>query len=229
MPIVDSHCHASISWYEPIEVLVDQMDRNGVDHAVLVQIMGQTDNSYLLDCLRRVPGRFAVVVLVDPGRADAGEQLARLAARGASGVRLPAAARSPGPDPLAVWRAAERLGLAVSCAGTSGELSSAEFANLVQAVPDLPIVLEHLGSVSAPDADPAQAASRRRAFGLARFPGVFIKVPGLGEFCRRSMPITEPFPFVLPVPPLLDLAFGAFGPGRMMWGSDYPPMSGREG
>ena len=70
---------------------------------------------------------------------------------------------------------------------------------------------------------------RRRALGLARFPHVFIKVPGLGEFCRRSMPVTEPFPFVLPVPPLLDLAFGAFGPGRMMWGSDYPPVSGREG
>jgi L-fuconolactonase len=25
------------------------------------------------------------------------------------------------------------------------------------------------------------------------------------------------------------MAYEAFGPGRMMWGSDYPPVSGREG
>ena len=29
--------------------------------------------------------------------------------------------------------------------------------------------------------------------------------------------------------PLPDLALEAFGPDRMMWGSDYPPVSGREG
>ena len=31
------------------------------------------------------------------------------------------------------------------------------------------------------------------------------------------------------VPPLLELAYDAFGPRRMMWGSDYPPVSEREG
>jgi predicted TIM-barrel fold metal-dependent hydrolase len=31
------------------------------------------------------------------------------------------------------------------------------------------------------------------------------------------------------VPPLVDLAYKAFGPRRMMWGSDYPPVGGREG
>jgi L-fuconolactonase len=43
------------------------------------------------------------------------------------------------------------------------------------------------------------------------------------------MPATEPSPFVQPIAPLLDWAFDAFGAGRMMWGSDYPPVSGREG
>ena len=41
--------------------------------------------------------------------------------------------------------------------------------------------------------------------------------------------MTEPFPFERPVPPLLEEAYAAFGPHRMMWGSDYPPVSGREG
>ena len=30
-------------------------------------------------------------------------------------------------------------------------------------------------------------------------------------------------------PPLIEMAYDAFGPRRMMWGSDYPPVSGREG
>jgi L-fuconolactonase len=43
------------------------------------------------------------------------------------------------------------------------------------------------------------------------------------------MPVAEPFPFETPIPPLLELAYVAFGPDRMMWGSDFPPVSGREG
>ena len=31
------------------------------------------------------------------------------------------------------------------------------------------------------------------------------------------------------IPPLVDMALEAFGPKRMMWGSDYPPVSSREG
>ncbi|MCH7786517.1 MAG: amidohydrolase family protein [Chloroflexi bacterium] len=30
-------------------------------------------------------------------------------------------------------------------------------------------------------------------------------------------------------PPLIEMAYDAFGSRRMMWGSDYPPVSGREG
>ena len=30
-------------------------------------------------------------------------------------------------------------------------------------------------------------------------------------------------------PRLIEMAYDAFGPRRMMWGSDYPPVSGREG
>jgi len=34
---------------------------------------------------------------------------------------------------------------------------------------------------------------------------------------------------VEPIPPLLPSAYAAFGANRMMWGSDYPPVSMREG
>lgn len=229
MPIVDSHCHVSPVWYEPVESLLFQMDRNGVDHAVLIQMMGQANNQYQMECLRRYPGRFASVVIVDTDRPDAVETLARLAEEGASGVRLRPTTRSPGDDPFAIWRAAERLGLAVSCGGSAADFAAEEFARLIQAVPQLPIVIEHLASVSQPDADPSQAELRRRAFELARFPNVYIKIHGLGEFCRRALPVRQPFPFEQPIPSLLEEVYQAFGAARMMWGSDYPPVSGREG
>ena len=229
MPIVDSHCHVSPTWYEPVETLLHQMNQSGVENAILIQMMGQSNNAYQTECLRRFPGRFASVVIVDAGRPDATQALERLAEEGASGVRLNPMTRSPGEDPLAIWRAAARLGLSVSCGGNTDAFISDAFREVVQALPDLPIVMEHLAAVNHPDGDLARVESRRRAFALARFPNVYIKIHGLGEFCRRAMPVQEPFPFERPIPSLLEQAYEAFGPRRMMWGSDYPPVSGREG
>jgi L-fuconolactonase len=71
---------------------------------------------------------------------------------------------------------------------------------------------------------------RERAFALARFPNASIKVPGLGEFARRALPVAQgDFPFVQPIPDYLEQARVAFGPSRMMWGSDFPPVATREG
>ncbi len=229
MIAADAHCHASLAWYEPVETLLFQMERYGVRHAVLVQIQGQTNNDYQFECVRRYPGRFANVVIVDTDRPDAPEMLARLAEQGASGVRLRATTRSPGDDPLAIWRAAGRLGLAVSCAGASVDFATETFAGLVAALPEVTIVLEHLGSVSRPDRDDTERALRQQVLTLARFPNCCIKITGLGEFARRALPVTEPFPFAEPIPSLLTQVYEAFGPARMMWGSDYPPVSAREG
>ena len=43
------------------------------------------------------------------------------------------------------------------------------------------------------------------------------------------MPPTPPIPLDLTNLTLLDQAYAAFGPQRMLWGSDYPPVAGREG
>ncbi|MCC6174581.1 MAG: amidohydrolase [Chloroflexi bacterium] len=229
MQIVDSHCHVARGWYEPVEVLLTQMDRNGVERAALIQIRGQADNSYQNECARRYPDRLRSVVVVDTAAPDAARALEREAAAGAAGVRLSADARSPGDDPLAIWRSAAELGLPVSCGGSLEAFASDDFARIFEEVPSLPIVIEHLGSVNQPDGERGPYPLRQKVFDLARFPNAHIKIHGLGEFATRAMPVREPFPFVEPIPPLLDLAYQAFGPDRMMWGSDYPPVSGREG
>ena len=229
MRIVDTHCHAAPGWYEPVESLLFQLDRNGVEHALLVQINGQTNNEYQFECVRRYPDRLSSVVIVDADRPDAPRELERLVARGARGVRLRPLVRSPGDDPLAIWRRASELGIPVTCGGSGPEFASDEFAELIAALPALPIIVEHLGSVNNPNGEGPPYDLRRKVFGLARFPNVSIKIHGLGEFAERAMPVRDPFPFVEPIPPLLEQAYEAFGPSRMMWGSDYPPVSGREG
>jgi hypothetical protein len=89
----------------------------------------------------------------------------------------------------------------------------------------------------APLADPAPvdragdpyAAARAKVLALARRPSVFAKLHGLGEFCVRAMPVQEPFPFVRPIPPSIGQLLDAFGPDRLMWASDDPPVAMREG
>lgn len=230
MLVVDSHSHAGAAWFEPIETLLHLMDQNGVGQAVLVQFMGQTDNTYIFDCRRRFPDRFACVVLIDPDSANAIDQLTQFAEEGAVGVRLRPTARSPGDDPLGIWRIAEKLGLSVSCGHASARVfSSDSFIQLVESFPNLRIVLEHMGSLNRPDANEGEAADRQRVFALARFPNLYLKLPGLGEFVRRVVPIDDRFPFVTPIPPYLEQAYASFGPNRLMWGSDFPPVARREG
>ncbi len=230
MRIVDSHCHVSLDWYEPVESLLFQMEQNGVDKAVLIQMGGQYDNAYQFECVRRFPHRFASVVGVNTDRQDAPRMLERLADEGASGVRLSATTRSPGDDPLALWRTAAQLKLTVSCHGKSRDFASPDFSELVQAMPELLVVIDHLGTISAfGDPDFPSLEISRKVFELARFPNVYIKVPGLGQISRRAMPVAGPSPFEQPITPLLELAYDAFGAHRMMWGTDFPTVSGREG
>jgi L-fuconolactonase len=227
MEIVDTHCHASPYWFEPIETLLGQMDRNGVAKATLIQMRGQYDNSYLLECAKRFPGRFSVVVLVDTDQDHALNVLEDWAKQGAEGIRLAPGARSPGSYPLAVWRKAEELGLVVSCGGgTTEELASEEFHDLVRQFPDLPIIIEHLGSVG----KTAEAPNKtyKQMLGLSQHPNTYIKFHGLGEIAPRPRPMKQPFPFE-GFPPLTEMAFESFGAKRMVWGSDFPPVAEREG
>ena len=218
--IVDTHVHAGLNKYEPIEVLTFQMELNGITHSVLIQYMGNTDNRYLLECLGRFPGKFSAVGLVDTGKEDATNVLEYWFNKGIHGVRLGPKVRSPGIDPLDIWRKAEQLGMIVSSIGIVEDFAADGFRHLVRKVPDLKIVIEHLGGVGR-DVEPPYSAYLK-VLDLARYPNIYMKVPGFGEICH------EPFPYQK-IPPLVNLAYDAFGASRLMWGSDFPPVSSREG
>ena len=228
MPIIDTHCHAAPMWYESVESLIYHMDQNEVAQALLVQIKGYYDNAYQFACAQRYPGRLRSVVAVDLTRPDAATALERLVDQGACGVRISTDGRSPADDPLVIWRKAAQWGLPVSCGGARAQFADPAFANLIEALPTLPIIIEHLGGITWADGA-ATEPERERIFALARYPNVYLKIHGLGEFLPRNMPVTTPFPFDPIGLSLLERAYTAFGPERLLWGSDYPPVAGREG
>ena len=218
MAIVDTHCHAGLHKYEPVESLLYHMGASGVDKAVLIQYGGNTDNTYLTECLRRHPGQLSAAMIVADD--DDGSAMRHWAERGIRGIRLRANSRAEGPDPLAQWRAAADLNLIVSAPCTPRALVSESFGEVVARFPNLRIAIEHLAGVGH-DSEPPHEVFRR-AMELARYPNLFLKLPGFGEFCHLPCPFSR-------VPELARIALDAFGPQRMMWGSDYPPVSTREG
>jgi len=228
MVIVDTHAHTSPYWFEPIELLLFQMNRNRVDKATLAQHFGQTDNSYIIECSRRFPGRFSPVVQVNTEHIDAFKILRQWVKEGAESMRLTATTRSPGKDPLAIWRMCAELGIPVTCAGNYEEFSSNEFSKIVKTLPEMPIILEHLGlGKMGRDRFPTEA-TYPKLLSLANYPNIYIKVGGLGEICERPFPFRQPHPFDT-IPPFIRMAYNAFGPSRMMWGSNSPGCSQNEG
>jgi L-fuconolactonase len=222
MTLVDSHCHASPIWYEPVETLLYQMDRAGVGKAVLIQLLGQADNSYQMECLRRFPQRFASVVGVDAASAAAPQDLERLSGEGAKGVRLR-------PDaPEALWRMAASRGFSVSCVGAASAFTASDFAARLSAFPSVSVVLEHLGGVARPDFD-GKDETRSSVMALSRFANVSLKVPGLGQIAKRSQNLSTVNPLEAGAGSVLHDAVSHFGADRLMWGSDFPPVAAREG
>tara|TARA_B100000809_G_C14764442_1_gene397042 strand:- start:116 stop:487 length:372 start_codon:yes stop_codon:yes gene_type:complete len=88
------------------------------------------------------------------------------------------------------------------------------------------VVLEHLAGSKGDEEPPFPLF--RRAMELAQIPNTYVKVPGLGEITPRPQVLGREFRPEKALP-LIEIALDAFGPQRMMWGSDYPPVSNREG
>jgi len=199
------------------------MSRNGVEKAVLIPLSEGVDalNAYLIACMRRFPGRFAVVATVDAHRLDAPARLEEWAQQGVEGVRL-----SPS-DPLALWQKAAELGLVVSLRRRVQDTASDDFRRTVASLPDLKIVIEHLGCRREDTTPPY--SMYRRVLALAHYPNTFMKVPGLGEICQRPARFPQPAAPFERIPPVIEMAMDAFGARRLMWGSDFPHVAEREG
>ena len=90
---------------------------------------------------------------------------------------------------------------------------AAQLAGLADRFPAVPIVIDHLGhpAVRRGVHDPDFA----RLLELARYPNVYVKLSGFYHFS------SEPFPFA-GCWDVTRAVYDAFGPERLVWGSDFP-------
>ncbi|HEX4130995.1 MAG TPA: amidohydrolase family protein [Pirellulales bacterium] len=85
---------------------------------------------------------------------------------------------------------------------------------LVQEFPDQPFVLDHLAKPGIKDG--TLSPWREQFFELAKSPNVMCKVSGMVTEAKWNAWKADDFQ------PYLDAAFEAFGPDRLMFGSDWP-------
>jgi L-fuconolactonase len=203
------------------DAMLALMDAHGVSGALVVSpsIYGY-DNRYSLDAWERHPERFRVVGRVDSAREDIGDVLAAWSAHPAFvGLRVnlwapSAVARflAGGDDRLLA--AAEKTGLCV-CVNVPGRFDLQ--TRIARSFPDLRLIIDHLGLFEMPMLDPAYGDTFAKLDGLlalAAFEQVSVKLTSLPLLSREPAPHRDVWPH-------LHRVVAAFGPERLMWGSDH--------
>jgi predicted TIM-barrel fold metal-dependent hydrolase len=202
----------------PVEWLIEDMESYPVDHCVLVQSSAYGwDNTYMVECLERYPGRFKAIGLVDPLGADNAAALRYWMGQGLSGFRLHPLYYPDEPcwiDSLAhdaLWDAAAETGAILQF--HLWPRHAIPFARMIARHPTVRVIVDHIGKPDVTELPPYP--SFQPVLDLARFPLVWVKIGDYQIASKQDFPWSDTIPFVAA---LKD----AFGPGRMIWGTGYP-------
>jgi predicted TIM-barrel fold metal-dependent hydrolase len=196
--------------------LLEEMDAEGVDRAVLVQTSWSTwDNGYIADSVARFPDRFIGHGMVDPQDPGNAEQARYwIKERGLVGFRFHPMYY---PDEKVLLRKTNGpLWEEIAATGAIVQFHTrAAFADQVAEVarrcPKNSLIIDHMGYPQV-DEDPS---AFQPILDLARFDNVTFK---LSDVHGRSK---EEFPYA-DVHPHIKMLLGAFGVDRTMWGTGFP-------
>lgn len=242
-PVVDTHMHVWSDGKEPfpfshpyqakfkrpkiaatVERLVDDMDKNGVTHSIIVQtIFHGWDNAYTVHCVKKHPQRFKGHGLIDPTKADVAEKLEYwMQEHGLAGMRF-----SPiyyldgkhGGDGWMtskahhrLWKKAEQFKAVFNMFISTRQLPKLEI--MLRQFPGVRVVVDHLSQIDlgGDDVEPAM----KNLLALARYKNVWVKVSELASVSKSGK---YPFPDALP---WVKRVYDAFGPDQLLWGTGYP-------
>lgn len=180
-------------------------------------------------CEQPGSGLVGVIGGLNPGLADFREDVKALNHRSLKGIRRVLHTQ---PDSLLEQEILRKnlqwlgsAGLSFDLVVKQSQLSRA--ADLVRFCPDTLFILDHCGSpVLFPDPHENEKSFRdwqENIQILASLPNVLVKYSGLSTYipdeCRHNE-ILQPY---------VDTLLSAFGPGRMVWGSDWPVVNLGEG
>jgi len=216
----------------PVEDLLGRMAEAGVERAVLVPLA--TDDEAVAAALRDHPGRFAAVAAADAavqGREPGVDPVTALERRregfpfhglrtqwlGEPGVPLAASPMLPALRHMA------KTGLVLWTYLTRDQLGLLE--ELPATVPNLPVVLNHLGFCPHEMRvdrhgrprfdDPFPPGSLDPVLRVADHPAARVMLSGQYALSAEEPPYRD-------LDPIVRALAGAFGPHRLLWASDYP-------
>jgi len=210
------------------EKLLEEMDKNGVEKAVLVQrgsVYG-FDNSYVCDSAAQYPERFTAVCSIDATREDAPVMVEHwVKDRGAAGVRLMELVKGAdiswlfGPVAMKVWEKASALGapVCVHLFPWNRVEGLTSILKILDAIPEAPIVLDHFSNMNSQAGPPdhgvddllEQSAAYRRVYTK------FTTIP-LGRLEKAEVDTAA----------VVKRVVELFGAERVMWGSDISQSEG---
>jgi predicted TIM-barrel fold metal-dependent hydrolase len=205
--------------------LLLEMAEVGVDGGVLspVGVYGN-DNSFELESARAYPRKFCVVGWIDHTDPAVTETLESDVADGMVGVRilgLREQERHERGEFETALSACERLGCAVSMSLVHP--IPAGMFDVVALYEGIQFQIDHLGVGHAPPllgpapADPFE--NLPAVLELARLENVSMKLTGAPSLSHERYPFTD-------IWPALERIVTAFGPHRVMWGSDFTRTAG---
>jgi L-fuconolactonase len=236
--VIDAHHHfwdprtADYPWmtgaYEPLRKacgpsdLAPLLEAVGVTATIVVQARQELDETYsLLETAATTPWVAGVVGWVDLTSADVAQTIARIR-EGEQGSRLVGIRHLAHDEPDPEWlirddvlrglSAVAEAGLVYDLLVRTRELPAA--TEVARRLPGLRFALDHLAkpSISTGQIEPWASAIGE----IARLPNVICKVSGLVTEADWSSWHTAD------LTPYIAHAVEAFGPDRLMWGSDWP-------
>ena len=207
-----------------VEMLIEDMDRHGCTHAVLVQVIYHGwDNTYIADCVKQYPDRLRSHGLIDPTDPKVADKLEYwMKEHGLHGMRFSAIYYQNGnhggdgwlnsPETHRLWRTAADLGAVFNFFIAPEQLP--KLAVMVKAYPDVPVIVDHFSQLDLGGADPEPNVKRLLA--MARYSNVRVKISELTSVSGSGM---YPFPDAWP---LVKRLYESFGPERLLFGTGYP-------
>ncbi|HLJ91643.1 MAG TPA: amidohydrolase family protein [Gemmataceae bacterium] len=232
VPIIDPHVHVwkndpRYPWPKELAkppkvdalpaTLLGLMNTNGVEKTVIVHVIHyRWDCRYAGDTIKAHPGQFMGVCRVDPMSDQAVADLDRwVHDYGFHGVRL-----SPTADASGDWindqkrmdriwgRAAQlKIPLCILCPVT--RLPDVERV-IDRHRETLDVCIDHMA-----DCPINEPEKLEKLLNLARYPRVFVKISHLWGLSKQPYPYRDTFDQV-------KRLYDAFGPQRLMWGTDWP-------
>ncbi len=205
--------------------LIAAMDDAGVAKAAVVHSSTTYgyDNSLVLDAVASYPDRLTAVCSIDVLAPDAVDVLKDILNRGCSGIRFfTTGTTMPGqadwlndPRSYPVWEHAQKVNLPICVQANPAGMTM--LREMMDRYPAVTVVLDHAGRADVSDGPPFKEA--QTIFDLApAYPQLVVKfTPAVIGRARQGKSTPETF-----VPMLVE----AFGPERMMWGSNFPSSPG---